>query len=414
MLSANAIHAGYDSREVLTGVEVTLSAGEVLALIGPNGSGKSTLLRVLARVLRPFSGTLLLEGRPYEGYSPTEFARRVAYAPQETPTEMGFSVYELVMMGRYPHQKGFFGITRHDREVVEEALAFTGIAHLKERRVSQLSGGERQRVNLARALAQEGKYLLLDEPTAHLDLRHQVQLLSSLSKRVETHGVGLLIVLHDLNLASEYADRIALMNRGQIVAVGSPTEVLEPSLLEAVYHTPTLIRPNPLTGKPLVFALNPEGVPEVAPDAPHAFIVAGGGSGTELYYALLEAGWRVSTGVLNLLDTDEEIARALGLPHITEQPFSAISEASFQRALELACSAQAVVVADVPFGYGNLRNLELALHAQQAGVPVYLLATRPFAERDFTNGQATQLWQNLLQMGAQDVDSLQELLKRLG
>ncbi len=414
MLSANAIHAGYDSREVLTGIEVALSAGEVLVLIGPNGSGKSTLLRVLARVLRPFSGTLLLEGRPYEQYSPTEFARRVAYAPQETPTEMGFSVYELVMMGRHPHQKGFFGITRHDREVVEEALAFTGIAHLKERRLCQLSGGERQRVNLARALAQEGKYLLLDEPTAHLDLRHQVQLLANLRKRVETHGIGLLLVLHDLNRASEYADRIALMSEGRIVAVGTPAEVLQPALLEAVYHTPTLIRPNPLTGKPLVFALNPEGVPPIASDAPHAFVIAGGGSGAELYYALLEAGWRVSTGVLNLLDTDEEIARALGLPHITEQPFSAISEASFQRALELACSAQAVVVADVPFGYGNLRNLELALHAQQRGIPTYLLTTHPITERDFTDGRATQLWQSLLQSGAQEVKTLSELLERLG
>ncbi len=413
MLVGQALSAGYNSREVLKRVEIRLAPGEVLALIGPNGSGKSTLLRVLARVLTPHAGTLLLDGRPYPTYSPAEFARRVAYAPQETPVDMGFSVYELVMMGRYPHQKGFWGVSRRDREVVEEALAFAGIAHLRERRIGQLSGGECQRVNLARALAQEATYLLLDEPTAHLDLRHQVQLLASLRKRAETHTLALLMVLHDLNLASEYADRIALMSEGRIVAEGSPAEVLQPALLEQVYHTPTLVRPHPLTGKPLVFALNPERKPPIAPDAPHAFVVAGGGSGAELYYALLEAGWRVSTGVLNLLDTDEEVARALGLEHITEPPFSPVSEESFQRACALACAAQVVIVADVPFGWGNLRNLELALHARKAGVPVYLLATRPLTERDYTEGKVIPLWQNLLELGAQEIPSLTHLLETL-
>ncbi len=413
MIRAESLCVGYEKRAVVHNITLRIAPGEMVALLGPNGSGKTTLIRALARTLTPLSGTLTLDGRPYSAFSPTEFACRVGYAPQETPAEMGFRVEELVMMGRYPHQRGFWGATAEDEAVVESALEFAGLSHLRHRLISQLSGGERQRVNLARAIAQQAQYLLLDEPTAHLDLQHQVQLLSRLKARTVSDGIGLLVSLHDLNLASEYADRVVLMAEGRIVAQGTPTDALQPEILEAVYHTPTLVRQNPLTGKPLVFPLRPEVVPSLPSDAPLAFVIAGGGSGVELYYPLMEAGWRVATGVLNLMDTDEEVARTLGLELITEQPFSPISEASFVRACEMACSAQVLVVADVPFGNGNLRNLEIALHAQQAGVPVVLLELRPFSERDYTGGQATALWNRLLSHGAQVARSYSELLQVL-
>lgn len=399
MLVAESITAGYQKTPIVHDASVQVASGQVVALLGPNGSGKTTLLRTLARTLTPFRGRRLLEGKPYEEYSPTEFARRVAYAPQETPTEMGFTVAELVMMGRYPHQKGFWGVSRADRDAVRHAMEQTDIAHLAERTVSQLSGGERQRVNLARALAQEARYLILDEPTTHLDLHHQTQLMHMLRQHAQAQGVGVLLVLHDLNLASQYADWIALISEGRIVAQGTPDAVLQPMLLERVYHTPVLRQMNPLTGRPLLFALSANAAPPVSPDAPHAFVIAGGGSGTALYYALLSAGWRVSTGVLNLLDTDEEIARALKLEHITELPFSPISDEAYQRAQQLVADADAVVIADTPFGHGNLRNLQLALWAQERGIPIYALATRPIEQRDFTNGEATRLWNQLLTHG---------------
>lgn len=413
MLVAESITAGYQQTPVVHDASIQVASGQVVALVGPNGSGKTTLLRTIARTLTPFRGKRLLEGKPYEAYSPTEFARQVAYAPQETPADMGFTVAELVMMGRYPHQKGFWGVSRADRDAVRRAMEQTDIAHLAERTISQLSGGERQRVNLARALAQEARYLILDEPTTHLDLHHQTQLMHMLRQHAQAQGVGVLLVLHDLNLASQYADWIALMSEGRIVAHGTPDEVLQPMLLERVYHTPVLRQMNPLTGRPLLFALSPNAAPRVAPEAPHVFVIAGGGSGAALYYALLTTGWRVSTGVLNLLDTDEEIARALKLEHTTELPFSPISDEAYQRAQQLVTDANAVVIADVPFGHGNLRNLQLALWAQAQGIPIYALATRPIEQRDFTDGDATRLWHQLLAYGMHTAASATDILSRL-
>ncbi|MGQ9657224.1 MAG: heme ABC transporter ATP-binding protein [Fimbriimonadales bacterium] len=413
MLRAESITAGYRRTPVVFEASLQVARGQVVALLGPNGSGKTTLLRVLARTRAPFSGHLTLDGQPYDAYTPTAFAQRVAYAPQETPAEMGFSVAELVMMGRYPHQKGFWGTTQADRDAVQQAMALTQIQHLATRTISQLSGGERQRVNLARALAQQAQYLLLDEPTTHLDLRHQTHLMHTLHHYAHEQGIGVLIVLHDLNLASQYADHVALMQSGRIVAQGAPETVLQPALLETVYHTPVLVQTNPTTGKPLVFALAPDDAPQVAHDAPMAFVVAGGGAGAAVYYALLSAGWRVSTGVLNLLDTDEEAARALRLEHITEQPFSPISEEAYQRALQLMEAADALIIAETPFGRGNLRNLELAREAQAKDKPVFALASCPIETRDFTSGAASALWRTLQQHGMRTVPDLPTLLEQL-
>ncbi len=413
MLVAESICAGYGREVAVENVSLQIAPGQVVILVGPNGSGKTTLLRTLARILTPFSGRRFLEGKPYEAYRPTEFARLVAYAPQETPAEMGFTVAELVMMGRYPHQKGFWSVSPADRNAVLEAMAFAEIDHLAERTLSQLSGGERQRVNLARALAQQARYLLLDEPTAHLDLHHQTQLMHRLRQYARTQGVAALIVLHDLNLASQYADWVALMRWGRIVEQGTPDAVLQPTLLEEVYRTPVMRLTNPLTGRPLLFTLDSAAAPSPAPNAPHVFVIAGGGAGAAVYYALLAAGWHVSTGVLNLLDTDEEVARALRLTHITEQPFSPISDEVYWRAQSIARGADAIFIADVPFGRGNLRNLELALEAQSMGVPIYALETRPIEQRDFTGGEATRLWNALLAGGMQTAPSIEEAIARM-
>ena len=413
MLQGERLSAGYNGRIVLHDFSITLTPGEVVALVGPNGSGKTTALRVLTRILTPLTGTLTLDGRPVSAYPPAEFARKVAYAPQVSLPEMGFRVYELVLMGRYPHQKGFWSITDTDRQAAREAMESLEIWHLRERLISQLSSGERQRVNLARALTQSARYLLLDEPTAHLDLRHQVRLLARLRHWCDARQMAMLVVLHDLNLASEYADRLILLSEGSIVVQGTPAEVLTPEKLEMVYRVPTLVRPHPLTGRPIVFALEPEVRPPKPPEAPALLLIAGGGSGAPLYYPLLEQGWQVRVGIINLLDTDEEAARALNLEIISEQPFSPVSESAYRRAKELALRSRAVVLTDVPFGRGNLRNLQLALEAQQTGIPVYALATRPIEERDFADGEATSLWHALQEAGAQLFPDQPSLLNAL-
>jgi len=219
----------------LDGVTLRVEPGEVVGLIGPNGAGKSTLLRLFTRQLAPASGRVLLDGRELERFGRFELARRVALVSQEPEVPVGFTVAETVAMGRAPHV-GLLGAPGpEDERVVAAALAATGMLPLAGRRVETLSGGERQRAVFARALAQEPAYLLLDEPTNHLDLRYQVELLAY-ARAQAAAGVGVLAVLHDLNLAARACDRLVLLSAGRVAAAGPPPEVLRPELLAATYR----------------------------------------------------------------------------------------------------------------------------------------------------------------------------------
>ena len=219
----------------LDGVTLRVEPGAVVGLIGPNGAGKSTLLRLFTRQLAPASGRVLLDGRELERFGRFELARRVALVSQEPEVPVGFTVAETVAMGRAPHV-GLLGAPGpEDERVVAAALAATGMLPLAGRRVETLSGGERQRAVFARALAQEPAYLLLDEPTNHLDLRYQVELLAY-ARAQAAAGVGVLAVLHDLNLAARACDRLVLLSAGRVAAAGPPPEVLRPELLAATYR----------------------------------------------------------------------------------------------------------------------------------------------------------------------------------
>jgi cobalamin transport system ATP-binding protein len=217
---------GSGSREVLRGVDLRLEQGELVALLGTNGSGKTTLLRILAGTLRAERGSLELFGRPLAEFSRAGLARRVAVLPQSLELPRGFRSGELVEMGRAPHAQRRFGSIRTDEEAVERALVDADALELAHRYVEELSGGERQRVLVAMALAQEPDLLLLDEPTLHLDLAHQVALLNAIDRLRVRRGLAVLAVLHDLNLAAAFAPRAALLSAGVVVADGPPASVL--------------------------------------------------------------------------------------------------------------------------------------------------------------------------------------------
>jgi iron complex transport system ATP-binding protein len=214
------------SLEVLRGVDLRLEHGELLALLGTNGSGKTTLLRVLAGTLRAASGSIELFGRPLAEFSRGALARRVAVLPQSLELPGGFRAGELVEMGRAPHAQRRFGPSAADEEAVERALVDADALDLAHRRIEELSGGERQRVLVAMALAQEPDLLLLDEPTLHLDLAHQVALLNAIDRLRLRRGLAVVAVLHDLNLAAAFAPRVALLSAGVVVAEGDPARVL--------------------------------------------------------------------------------------------------------------------------------------------------------------------------------------------
>jgi len=217
------VEAGYRGGRVLGGVDLELSVGEMVALIGANGSGKTTLLRVLAGTLPPSAGSVNLFGRPIGAWSRREIARRVAVLPQTSDLPLGMSVAEVVALGRIPHARTVFGDVPLDREAVAAALRDVGADDLADRAVTELSGGERQRALLALALAQEPELLLLDEPTLHLDLAHQLALVALLGRLRARRRLTVVAVLHDLNLAASFADRSLLARDGRLTAAGSRT-----------------------------------------------------------------------------------------------------------------------------------------------------------------------------------------------
>ncbi|MEV7086766.1 heme ABC transporter ATP-binding protein [Streptomyces sp. NPDC093085] len=246
---ATALHVRLGGRAVLSGIDLVARAGEVVALVGPNGAGKSTLLAALAADLPAEQGTVRIDGRPAPAWSPPELALRRAVLPQAATLSFPFPVGEVVRMGRAP----WAGTAREDEDdaAVAAAMAATEVTAFAARPFSALSGGERARVALARVLAQRAPLLLLDEPTAALDLRHQELVLRICRERAEA-GDAVVVVLHDLGLAAAYADRTAVLHDGRIAAEGPPREVFRDELLSRVYRQPVEVLPHPRTGVPLI------------------------------------------------------------------------------------------------------------------------------------------------------------------
>lgn len=242
----------YGSRRVLEGLSVRAGAGEMVALLGRNGSGKSTLLHLAAGVLRPATGRVRLDNVDLQELPPRERARRIAMVPQALAVPYAFTVREVVSLGRTPYLAPLRGEGPEDAAAIERALAQAEVSDLAARLASETSGGEQQRVALAMALAQEPALLLLDEPTAHLDVHHQLSLLGLVRRLNRQHGLTVLAAMHDMNLAALWFDRILLLDDGRIVADGPPAAVLEPRLLEQVFGCPVLVLPHPTEPVPLV------------------------------------------------------------------------------------------------------------------------------------------------------------------
>lgn len=248
----------YRQSRVFSGFSFGLADGEMTAILGPNGSGKTTLVRLAVGHLQPSSGTISLSGRRLDDIPARERAQTVAVVPQDTQLAFDFTVREVVHMGRAPHL-GLLGIeSERDRGLVDEAMARTDVAELAERRFLTLSGGERQRVVIARALAQEPQVILLDEPTAFLDLRHRLAAYSLLTELNRERGITVIVVSHDINLAARHCDRLVLLRDGAIHADGSPTEVLTPSNIAGVYDVDAQVRLDPVTNRPYISPLSPK------------------------------------------------------------------------------------------------------------------------------------------------------------
>lgn len=247
--------AASQSHQVLKNMTLTISSGEILGILGPNGSGKSTFLKVLMRILMPQQGTIELFGQSYDSLTQADISRRVAYVPQETQQAFPFTINEMVLMGRYPHHNRTWGLGwegPQDRAVAIQAMKDLDVVHLGTRLITDVSGGERQRAVIARALAQEPEVLLLDEPTAFLDLHHQLDIARIVRRLNQERGLTVILVSHDLNLASQYCDRVLLLKDGEISKMGRPQDVIKKESLEPVYGCEVLVDAHPQSGAPRV------------------------------------------------------------------------------------------------------------------------------------------------------------------
>lgn len=262
LLKIEGVSGGYHKEDIVKNVSFHAYAGEFLGIIGPNGSGKSTLLRLVTGIIAPSKGNVLLGGRSIKKIPPKELAKVIGFVSQDMPSDFSYAVWDIALMGRIPHLRRLQSETKRDIDAAVSALEMTDSLCIKHKRLDELSAGERQRVLIAKALAQEPSLLILDEPTSHLDIGHQAQIMNLLKKLNAEKGLTIIMVLHDLNLASEYCDRILLMDKGSVYREGNADEVLNYQTIEAVYGAVVLVNKNPVSGKPYVMPVPEESICE--------------------------------------------------------------------------------------------------------------------------------------------------------
>ena len=410
-LTFREVSAGYKHRKVLDNVSFSVREGEFVSLIGPNGCGKSTLLKTAAALLKPLSGVVELFGQDVHRIKPALRASLLGVVPQKIESPMAFTVSQIVMNGRISSIGRWGTISSRDHDLVERSMIYTDVLGLRERYFTELSGGEQQRVALAMVLAQDPKIIMLDESISHLDINHRQEVLQILMNLNREKQMTILLVSHDLSLSASISDRFLLMDTGRLVKAGIPVEVLDPALLSTVYNCDLRVQQDPYTGYLQVSgAIDSLNRRKKLNRSVH--VIAGGGSGIELYRRLLIEGYEVTTGVLNRLDSDAEAARALNIHVVLEQPFSPVGNDAIAEAVQMIDKADAVILSQVPIGSGNLVNLELASEALKRGKTVLL--ANGIADRDYTEGKAAlQLVTRLMNDGAIGWQSIQELMLQL-
>jgi len=402
------IGVSYGTKKILDAISLHADRGEVLGIIGPNGSGKTTLIKTISRIVTPDSGEVRLNDQNLATFDFRDLAKQIAVVPQDISINFDYTVREIIMMGRHPHVGRFASETVRDLEICDRAMHLANVAHLAGSSVREISGGERQRVLIARALAQEPKILLLDEATSNLDISHQIEILNII--RDLTGEITVISVFHDLNLAAYYCDRLIMLKEKKIVAVGKPGEVLTRESLKEVYGIDALVKLHPMTGKPYILPTYEHTANDRSERRIH--VICGGGTGSDLLYALHKEGFQVSTGVLAVLDTDYATATALNIPCVVEAPFSAISPDARSRLERCIDAAHTVIVTAMPIGQGNIENIRI-LEGYSDKPVIFLNSSGNCPFPDYTGGEAREIIQRLLDRGAIPVERIEEALLAL-
>ena len=363
VLSCKDLTIGYKDEAVLSGVNLSLEAGHFITLLGPNGAGKTTLLRTLSRHLAPLSGSIHIQERPLAEVNATDLARFMAVVFTDKVAPPLFSVYEFVALGRYPHTDFLGRLGPDDHAAVQSALAAVRAQDLARRTFTDLSDGERQKALVARALAQQPRLLLLDEPTLHLDLKHRLEVMAILRNLCRRQGITVLASLHDVDVAAKVSDRVALIKDGGLSAWGPPEQILTGNSVAALYDFDGATFSSHLGG----IEMRGDG------HRGRAFVVAGMGSGAQLYRLLAKRGFAIATGVLHTNDLDYYVANSLGAACAIQAPMQAIDRQSLAAAVEHMARCDVVIDCGFEVGTINQGNLTLVQQAVGTGKAVFSL-----------------------------------------
>ena len=355
ILFAEHLNVGYKGDIVIGDIRLEAVPGQILTLIGPNGAGKSTILKTITRQLEPIGGVITLDGKNLKTLKEREIAKSVAAVLTGRPTPELMTCWDVVSSGRYPYTGRLGILSQHDREKTEEAMALVRVESLRERDFNQISDGQRQRVLLARAICQEPRVLIMDEPTSFLDIKHKLDFLTLLRELVLSKGLAVILSLHELDLAQRYSDRILCVRDGRI---GTPEEVFSEGYIEALYGVERgsfdalfgNVESEAVTGDPLVF------------------VIGGGGSGIPVYRRLQRQRIPFAAGVIHEGDLDYPVAKALCARLITQEPFGPIGFAALREAEEVVLRCRAVLCPLTRFGAMNEGNLRLRELAAERGL----------------------------------------------
>jgi iron complex transport system ATP-binding protein len=410
VLEVEGLSVAFDGSRVVDSVSLEVARGEVVGLVGANGSGKTTLVRTIAGLLKAETGAVRVDGRMASDASGTgvsgqmsqgERARKLAYMPQLAESHP-FTAFEAVLMGRYPYLGRFELEGSGDRDLAWAAMERTSTVEFADRKLDTLSGGERQRVVLARVLVQQADVLLMDEPTASLDLRHQILTMDLVRDEVASRNAGAVVILHDLSLAARFCDRLVVLLEGKKIAEGTPWEVLTPANLREGFGVEGLVEPDPVTGKPHVLLLGSENSSrdDLVGAGRTVHLICGAGSGRSLMHQLRVAGYEVTAGVLGTGDSDREAAERLGLHYVSAPPFSGITDEQHEAHLKLLRAADHVVLLPMAVGMNNVRNVTAATEATRLIVvepPGVSGSAGDTVVADYTDGMASALRRELIE-----------------
>lgn len=388
--------------EALADVSVSIEPGRFVGLVGPNGAGKTTLLRTMTGAITPDRGQVQLVGTDVSSLSSRAVSQRVAVVPQESTLTFDFDVSEIIAMGRTPYQSRVHGRDRADRTAVKRAMAQTEVAEFADRSISEVSGGERQRILIARALAQDTPLLLLDEPTANLDINHQLRILNLVDDLVQ-EGKTVVAAIHDLNLAARFCDELVLLNEGRLEAQAGPTEVLTASRLESTFGTNTAIASDPVTGTTHVTPVQRT----AQESAPTVHVIGSGRAAVSVLFELYRGGYDLSLGAIAETDVAREAASALDISAITVPTHAPIGTSAVSSVTEAVNEADATIVLETHITEATRLNLEAATEAN------HLFVVQDQSSQDLSsNAEVSQdIYQALSAEGT--VVSIDELLESL-